>query len=112
MLFNLWTYPQFLSNRASIDKNNRKMALKLSFEFSNESPFWELFLFLPFNKQPSDFISTEFKPKYAICQIQIQVILFRVGFKKLTLGHELAKVLELLLGRVSRPFLWSFRIHI
>jgi len=72
----------------SVDIDTGEMAREFALVLRNESPLRELFRFGTLDKEPSDFVAAEFKPKHIVGQVQVKVVLFRVLLEQLTLSHQ------------------------
>ena len=71
------------------------MAREFSLVLGNQAPFGELFSFSTFYEESTNFVASEFKPIHVVCQVEVEVVLIRVGLEELTLGHQI--LLRLLL---------------
>ena len=78
---------RLLTLAASIYVECRKVARELATIFSYQPPLGKFFLLRALNIETSNLISSKLKPVHVVCEVQHQVVLFRVLFKKLALCH-------------------------
>lgn len=67
-----------LSLSSSVHKDRRKMARELPLILRNQTPLRVFFSLRTLQIQPPNLASSELKPEHVVCQIQVQVVLFRV----------------------------------
>jgi len=55
------------------------MAGELTLVLSDEAPLGELLLLSAFNEETSNLVTAEFEPEHIVRDVQVQVVLVRVG---------------------------------
>jgi len=71
-----------LSLGAPVHEDRCKVARELSLVLRNQAPLRVLFCLGTLQVQPTNFTSTKLKPEHVVCQIQVQVVLLRIGLKQ------------------------------